>query len=217
MKTFENVTVTTRVHPDGTITEDKVVSSSKIEVSREPEYIKLYTKMWMTFMGIEGIDRYVKLFLSLAKRMSFCNSNDMEHSQIVFTCEPNASAIMQECGWKRNAYMKGLQALCAAGCIRRIGRSVYQINPSYIGKGEWRYNPKLRQGGIRDLVAVFKFKDSKVKTEITWADDGEDTEINKDMRKGVGVDEYQRTVMTDTVIKPKEEKGSSLKDVLYGG
>ena len=140
----------------------------KIERSEEPDYIKLYTRMWCEFNSIP--ERYRQLFLSLAVRMTYCNSEDIDNSQIVVVVEPISSTIRKECGWKtRDALLKGLQALCACNAIKRIRRGVYQINPSYAGRGSWKYNPRLEQGGVEDLIATFDFKNKTVSTQITFS------------------------------------------------
>lgn len=120
----------------------------------EPNCIRLYTNMWCKLA--EMPDEYVRLFLALASRMSYCDAKDLEHSQIVYTCRPWCGDIMKECGWtSRASLQKGLQALTDCNAIRKVDRGVYQVNPSFAGKGSWNYNSKLRRGGISDLVAAF--------------------------------------------------------------
>ncbi len=66
-------------------------------------------------------------------------------------------------------YLNGLKALCDCGAIRKVNRGVYQINPSYAGRGTWKYNPSLKQGGIEKLVATFNFTEGTVDTNAVWA------------------------------------------------
>lgn len=164
---------------------DKVINRSetrttrKVEPLGEPDYIKLYTKMWCEFNNIPVA--YRNLFLELAIRMSYANASDVYDSQIVHTSKPTGDAICKALGWKTNMLQKGLKVLCDCGAIRRINRGAYQINPSYAGRGTWRYNPRLKQGGIQDLVAVFNFKEQTVVPTFTWADVdsyGRDTNVN---------------------------------------
>lgn len=152
---------------------DTYEKTVKIEQSTEPDYIKLYTKMWCEFNEIP--EKYRQLFLSLAVRMEYCNlmsaddKDGLQGSQIVAITFPHKEAIMAECGWKTaDPLWKGLRVLCEYNAIRRIRRAIYQINPNYAGRGSWKYNPKLEQGGIEDLVTTFSFKDKTVKTNVIF-------------------------------------------------
>lgn len=166
------------------------------EVTNEPDYIKLYTSMWCQFYSIPS--SYSKLFIELAMRMTYCNTNDLEHSQIVYTGKPISDDIQHKLNWKPDMYQKGLKALVNAGAIKKLSRGVYQINPNFAGKGSWKYNPKTNQGGVKDFVATFDFPNKTVKTKIVWADDGTDTPLNNDYRQGMNVTSKDNTVLTCT-------------------
>ena len=111
---------------------------------------------------------------------------------------------MQKLHWKTAMYQRGIKVLCKCNAIRKINRGVYQVNPQYAGKGEWKYNPQLDRGGIEDLIATFNFKDKKVETEIVWADDGTASAINQMYRDGLGVDPSDKTVLKSTTITDKK-------------
>lgn len=184
MPIYSEKTVHTTVDQDGNeICQDIKEKTRNIEKSTEPEYIKIYTRMWLEFMNVP--DKYKELFMQLALRMSYCNlhiekmpSEDDEDavnealnmsydSQVVTVIEPISSQICKAMGWTtKDPLMKGLKALCALGVIKKINRGVYQINPNFAGKGNWKYNPKQEQGGIEDFIAVFEFKDKRVKTQM---------------------------------------------------
>lgn len=183
------------VDAEGNETKTTLKTSRKQGRSTEPDYIKLYTKMWCEFNSIP--DAYSKLFLALASRMSYCNTNDLENSQLVNTCKPWSEGILKECGWNSDVSLKkGLQALCKSGAIKKVGRGVYQINPSYAGRGTWQYDPKLNRGGVEDLVATFRFSTGEVTTDIVWADDGSDSELNNMYRMGLDVNPDEDAVLT---------------------
>ena len=203
-KRFLQKEVHTKEDSDGNITSD--TKETVVEVLQEPDYIKLYTKMWCTFNEIPEV--YQKLFLELVMRMTYCNSNDLEHSQLVNTGKPWSDEIQKAMGWKANMYQKGLKALCDFGAIKKVNRGVYQINPQFAGKGSWKYNPKLNQGGVKDLVATFNFKDKTVQQTITWADNGENDDINEMYRDGLGVTKEQETVLTHTTVKSENDKSA---------
>lgn len=152
--------------------------TTKIERCEEPDYIKLYTKMWCEFNNIP--EKYRQLFLSLATRMSYCDAQNIEVSQIVTVIEPVSTMIREECGWKtKDALLKGLKCLCECKAIKRINRGVYQINPSYASRGSWKYNPRLQHGGVEDLIATFDFKNKTVDTTITFCSNKNTDIINK--------------------------------------
>ncbi len=176
----ETITKITQ-NDDGTQSIDTTVKETAFNKDKEPDYIKIYTKMFCDFKNVP--EKYTRLFLELTLRMSYCNSTDLAHSQLVNTGKPWSDSIMAACGWKtKDPYLKGLRTLCDCGAIKKVGRGVYQINPEYAGRGGWRYNPREDQGGIKDLVVTFNFKENKCDTNIVWADDGNDNEYNRFFR-----------------------------------
>lgn len=191
---------------DGNIKTSSVEKVTNIQRNNEPDYIKLYTKMWCEFNDIPMA--YRELFLQLVIRMTYCNSADLGNSQLVNTGKPWSTSIMKALNWKDRMYQKGLKALCECEAIKKVGRGVYQINPQYAGRGEWKYNPRLERGGIEDLVVSFNFKDKSVDTKIVWADDGEDTPINEAYRQGMGVSAKQETILKSTTIKGELRNGN---------
>lgn len=177
---------TTTIHekPDGSMETTSTEKTSSISRNAEPDYVKLYTAMWCEFNAIP--EAYRGLFLELVCRMSYCNAADLGGSQLVNTGKPWAEAIMKSLNWKKSMYMKGLSVLCDCGAIRKVGRGVYQINPSYASKGEWKYNPRLERGGVEDLVATFDFAKGTVDAKIVWAATGE-ADPEAGLRKGESV------------------------------
>lgn len=193
---------------DGNIKTSSVEKVTNIQRNNEPDYIKLYTKMWCEFNDIPMA--YRELFLQLVIRMTYCNSADLGNSQLVNTGKPWSTSIMKALNWKDRMYQKGLKALCECEAIKKVGRGVYQINPQYAGRGEWKYNPRLERGGIEDLVVSFNFKDKSVDTKIVWADDGEDTPMNEAYRQGMGVSAKQETILKSTTIKGESRNGNKV-------
>ena len=58
------------------------------------------------------------------------------------------------------------------------------------------------RGGVEDLIATFSFRDGTVDTKITWADDGQDSDINKAYRQGLGVSRKNQAVLKQTKKTP---------------
>lgn len=158
-------------------------TEKEIYSETEPDYIKIYTAMFFEFKQFP--QQYRELFLQLAMRMSYSNSMKPDKSQIVYVTGPNRDEIMEVCGWKNVCSLsRGLKVLCDCGAIRKINRTVYQINPEFAGRGHWRYNAKLEQGGIKDITAYFKFASNSVDTQIDFIDIDEDgNQISYEERK----------------------------------
>ena len=186
---------TTTIDEDGREHTSIIEKTTKVERSGEPDYVKLYTKVWCEFNQIPN--QWRPLFLELISRMSYSDSTDLDHSQIVATGGPIRDSICKTFGWKSNMYQKGLKALREAGAIRQMSRGFYQINPNYAGRGEWKYNPHLQRGGVEDLKATFDFKNGTVKVNIVWADDGEGNEINTMFRKALDTRAEDETVLKE--------------------
>lgn len=201
IKSEVNTTTREVLDAEGNVIEQKkTTSESTVNIGRnnEPDYIKLYTKMWCEFNQIP--DTYRNLFMELVARMSYCNSADLPHSQLVNTGKPWSDSIMQALGWKKAMYQRGLKELCVCGAIKQISRGVYQVNPSYAAKGEWKYNPRLERGGVEDLVATFNFKDGTVDTKITWAgrNDGSAEPAEQEMLNNLGVKKNHDLILKES-------------------
>lgn len=170
---YEETREKVREDADGNITSDTTRIVRSAIKSDEPDYIKLYTKMWCEFNQIP--QKYRQLFFSLICRMSYANAKAPGGGQTVCTIGTIAQAIMDECGWKtKDALYRGLKTLCDCGAIKKLSRGEYQINPKYAGKGPWNYNPKVDQGGVKDLIATFDFANKSVNTQIVWVSNDDD-------------------------------------------
>lgn len=202
--TYEKITETnTTIDENGNSISTKSEKSITKEKFTEPDYIKIYTNMWCEFNKIPIT--YRQLFLALAVRMTYCNSTKLGASQLVTTGTPYREDIMESCGWTSKAmFQRGLKELCGCGAIKRVARGVYQVNPSYAGKGKWLYDSRLNQGGIKDLIATFNFKEGTNDTQIIWADDGTNNTYNEQWRKGLNVKPEDETILK--VIKTKKEQ-----------
>lgn len=170
-----NIKDTTRtIDGNGTLLEE-TQRERTVQKDQEPDYIKIYTSMWFDFKQFPA--KYRELFLQLAIRMTYCNMANPQRSQIVAVIGDLKDEIMEACGWKTvDPLMKGLKSLCDCGAIKRTRRGCYQINPEFAGKGPWRYNPRLEQGGVKDLITTFRFANGTVETDIYYDDDAYHTD-----------------------------------------
>ena len=170
-KISETITHTTE-DAEGNITTQTTHKEKNISYRNpEPDYIKIYTNMWLEFNQIPLSVR--PLFYELAIRMTYADASNPESSQLVYTMQPVRNVICQSLNIKDNMFSKHLNTLVKCNAIRKISRGVYQINPQYAGRGEWRYNPRLKRGGLENLIAYFNFKEKDVKTKVIWASDDE--------------------------------------------
>jgi len=168
---------------EGNITTTTTTKTKAILKNDEPDYIKLYTKMWCEFNMIP--DKWRPLFFALVCRMSYASLKDETGGQIVHTIGSTGKAIIEECGWKnKDTLYRGLQALCECEAIKKISRGEYQINPQYAGKGPWHYNAKENRGGVSELVAKFDFKNKNTRKTHNTRTRHERTMGNRTQRGG---------------------------------
>lgn len=168
-KYHDEIKSTEIIDENGNVTTTTTRVTKQIRDRDEPDYIKLYTKMWCEFNRVP--EKWRTLFFALVCRMSYASlAPDANGGQVVYTVGQIANTIAQECGWKTtDPLYRGLKALCECEAIRKLGRGVYQINPQYAGRGPWRYNAATERGGVKDLIAKFSFADGTVDTEIVYA------------------------------------------------
>lgn len=177
-KFYEEKETVTQLDSEGNVLRQTEKTKTRTAKGGEPDYIKLYTNMWCEFNGIPVA--YRSLFLELVMRMSYCNARNLGKSQIVYTSKPNGDSICEALGWKsRQSLQKGLKVLCECGAIKWVNKGVYQINPAYAGRGQWRYNASADQGGIENLIATFNFKEKAVETNMVWAEDENEDEVHQ--------------------------------------
>lgn len=202
--------ITTRIDESGREKTTVVEKVKKRERSTEPDYIKLYTSMWCEFNSIPLRAR--PLFLELVVRMGYADRTARGGGQLVGTGGPVMADICAKLGTNgspltRSTYQKYLRDLVDCGAIIPVSRGYYQISGDYAGKGEWRYNPTLKRGGVEELTTTFRLKSDgtkDVKTDIVWADDGGDTELNETYRTITGASKKDQTIITATTSTPKD-------------
>lgn len=202
---------TIRIDENGQEQTTVIEKVKKRERSTEPDYIKLYTSMWCEFNQIPLRAR--PLFLELVVRMGYADKSARGGGQLVGTGGPIMADICEKLGsdgkaLTRSTYQKYLKDLVNCGAIIPISRGYYQISGDYAGKGEWRYNPTLKRGGVEELTTTFRMRSDgtkQVETNILWADDGTDTEINNTYRKMTNAKKDEQTVMTTTTATPIED------------
>ena len=188
----------TTIDEDGNERSTITTKTRKFERSAEPEYIKIYTDVWCELNQIPA--NWQGLFLQLAIRMTYADTTDVAGGQIVSTGGLNRESICKALHIKDRQYQNGLAALCKCNAIKKIRNAFYQINPTYAGKGEWKYNPQRHQGGIEDIVATFSLKNKTIDTKIVWADDNTDNALNTLYRQGLNVSKEDQAVLKEVSV-----------------
>lgn len=155
MSTIIRATETT-VDSSGQIIEQHT-EETYLHKDNEDDYVKIYKE----FMECKAFPiNYRELFMQLAIRMTYCNIDYPDSSQIVYVVGPTKKEIMAACGWQTETpLVKGLKVLCDCQAIRRVSRGIYQVNPYYASKGAWKYNKRLRTGGVKELRERYKVAD----------------------------------------------------------
>ena len=167
----------------------------------EKNFIKLYTKMWFDFNKIPN-DICRDLFLQMMTYITYCNTNDLPHSKIVYLIGSTKQSIMLKLNIVKTHFHRLVKTLIKCNAIKKIPRGEYKINPKYARKGEWKYNPKLNRGGVEDLVATFTLSAKNgcnVETEIVRADDGSNTPYDNYNKENLG----KNSMLKETVIVQK--------------
>lgn len=219
-KIYEKIREETTIDENGNRTTSEIKETRQI-IRQEPDYIKIYTKMWCEFNEIP--ERRRELFLQLALNMSYACQSDSEGGQLVNVTGPIKDKIAKALNCKESNLYKGLKELQACNAIRKVSRGWYQVNPSYASKGEWRYNPKKDQGGIENIIANFNFKDKKVATKFIWGADTRDISniLNEqgiqgiEYMNGLNIEKDTEIVtFTDTQINNPDDFASDFDDMI---
>ncbi len=216
-------------------------STWTVERTGEPDFIKLYTEAWSPKKSTKDKDgspagkkaaagedtaqltlpsAYRCLFVVLAARMSYCDKDDLAHSQLVMTGEPYREEIMEIMGWEnRDSLMKGLRALRECNAIRKVSRGCYQINPRFAAKGQWINNPRIPQSDVKGLKKYYDSETREARRKAqggphhAWEGEGmpvDDTADNPPAGKGAAA--LPPETSDDTEYDGRYDDGASTKD-----
>lgn len=95
-------------------------------MSKEPEYIKIYTQKWKE----KPIQKpYLNLFMNLVNY-----AEQTEDGLTVSVVGPIKEKICENLNCGKANVNKGLKALREAEAIEKISRGLYRINPEYARK-----------------------------------------------------------------------------------
>ncbi len=156
---------------------------------------------------------YRFLFVVLAARMGYCDSDDLAHSQLVMTGEPYRDEIMEIMGWgNRDSLMKGLRALCECNAIRKVSRGCYQINPRFASKGQWLYNPRIPQSNVEGLKKYYDDEQRKARRKKEEEEKEKKKEARENRQRDLSLQktgERKGHPEPDTADNPPAGKGAA--------
>lgn len=133
--------VRTVVSVDDTTGEIKSMSTVYVSApQREPPYLKLYME---GLSVLQGIPLYCwPVLLWLLGRIPYANSDPCFEFGT-----PMRQRAAEELGVKISQVNHAVSDLVKCRAILRSGRGLYQFNPSFFARGEWRDIQKLRSFG----------------------------------------------------------------------
>jgi len=145
----------------------EIVSSKTVSrVKDEPDYVKLYLDCLLTVKGLrKGLN---PILVSLLKHMSYANSEDATGGQIIIVNKFLKETIANNLGLGIDSINKALGSFADSGIFKRIAVGTYQVNPDFVGKGEWK--------DIRNIKATFDFANKSVVAEIVKYEEEEMTD-----------------------------------------
>lgn len=107
---------------------------------REPPYLKVYMDK---LKGLQGMPLYCwPVLLFLLERIPYANVD-----QSFEFGNPMRQRLADELGVKIGQVNHAVSDLVKCGAILRAGRGLYQFNPVFFARGEWKDIQKLRSCG----------------------------------------------------------------------
>ncbi|KAA0784002.1 replication/maintenance protein RepL [Bacillus sp. BB56-3] len=122
-------------NPDGEILEE--TKSVTFNYGKEPDYIKVYLDNIMFLAEISGW--ISKIMYELIKSVSYANKG-----QFIIINAGYKRIIASSLGIKLQSVTNAINQLVKKGILIKIESGVFQLNPQYFGKGEWKDISKIR-------------------------------------------------------------------------
>lgn len=151
------------------------VMNSKVvcRTTDEPDYVKLYLDCLLTVKGLrKGLN---PVLIALLKHMSYANSDDTTGGQIIIINKFLKETVAKTLGLGIDSINKALTDFTKSGIFKRIAPGTYQVNPDFVGKGEWK--------DIRNIKATFDFGNKTVVAEIVKREEQSMTENQAKLEK----------------------------------
>lgn len=150
--------------------------NKKNKEKTDEHFVKMYVDDTMSMMGFFG--KHAKLMNALLKRIDWDNK--------LILVKHTKESIAEECEMKLSYLEKCLSELKQKDIINTLGRSIYMVNPTYFGKGDF--------DDIKELRVVYTY--NKNGKTITVEKEKESLEL-KELHK----ETVYKNGMTDSEVR----------------
>ena len=145
-------------------------------IESEPEYIKMYLGDIIHLCSLPK--SYLRVLIFLLRNVNFAND---EYPMCVLIPSGLKRKMMDRIGFSNIRSINNvLSDLAKVGILRRIENSVYQLNPHYFGRGNWKDIRKIRAvveydpGSVeRKIKTLFEYSNTKKVVEMPKLSDPE--------------------------------------------
>lgn len=140
----------------------------KIDISSEPNFIKLYIDHLFYFKELNyDIDEQVvkgcsqkamMVLFAIVGQITYANPDQPFGGMTVDMTKGMKEFIAQKTNVKPNTIDKYLKIFVNADILRRVERGKYQANPRLFGKGEWK--------DIKNIAVTYDYRSGNMKPTI---------------------------------------------------
>jgi len=138
----------------GEIFETEIIS--KMQVDREPDYVKMYVKDIIRFKDLPtGMD---KVLMAIISNMSYTN--------IIFTYMPIKKFISSNLNITVSYVNKCISHYIKTGLLIKVERGIYLVDPELFARGKWENINELRLSITYDTKTGEKKIRSNIKEQL---------------------------------------------------
>lgn len=147
--------------------------TQKIRYSKEPSYVKLYLDHLSRYKGLQlSLNPILAEFL---KHTSYAEPMDENGGMILFLNKALKEIIAKRCEVSLSRVDHAVTEFVKKGYMRRLDLGMYQFNPFFFGKGEWK--------DIENIRATFDYGTGEVIAEIVKEEEKTMTEQQKKLQQ----------------------------------
>lgn len=130
--------------------------TQRVRYSKEPSYVKLYLDHLSRFKGLQlSLNPILAEFL---KHTSYAEPMDENGGMVLFLNKPLKEIIAKRCEVSLSRVDHAVTEFVKKGYMRRLDLGMYQFNPFFFGKGEWK--------DIENIRATFDYGTGEAIAEI---------------------------------------------------
>lgn len=130
--------------------------TQRVRYSKEPNYVKLYLDHLSRFKGLQlSLNPILAEFL---KHTSYAEPMDENGGMVLFLNKPLKEIIAKRCEVSLSRVDHAVTEFVKKGYMRRLDLGMYQFNPFFFGKGEWK--------DIENIRATFDYGTGEAIAEI---------------------------------------------------